>query len=122
MQVEFEIEDDDLSDIVVNSSVFNDAILDAVSENIDYKEVSENVLDEIRDDLIESIVGSLLDSDDSVNCIADKLAKHRFVVQMSESIEELKTKYTQLLDIITNLELESKNNYWSKFKNWFLKG
>lgn len=122
MQVEFEIEDDELATIVVNSKVFNDSISDAVSENIDYKEVAENALDEIKDGLIESTVDSLLDSDDAVNCIAAKLAKHRFVVEMSESIDELDTKYSQLLDRITNLELESKNNWWSKFKNWFLKG
>ena len=45
---------------------------------------------------------------------------YRFVVEMSENIDELETKYSQLLDRITNLELESKKSWWQRFKDWFL--
>ena len=123
MQVEFEIDNDELVDAVVNSRVFNDAISDAVDEIIDYTELSKNVFDEIKGDLSQIII----DDDDILQHFIDNITKHDFIVDIMSSINELRDKNRELLRKLTNIELaveRQKNSVgvWQKFKDWFLKG
>lgn len=123
MQVEFEIDNDELVDAVVNSRVFNDAVSDAVDESIDYTELSKNVFDEIKGDLSQIII----DDDDILQHFIDNITKHDFIVDIMSSINELRDKNRELLRKLTNIELaveRQKNSVgvWQKFKDWFLKG